>query len=168
MRHPVRDQEGRVFREVAVVEDEQELAAVDLALKTLDRVRHARREVPQVALPYIVDEGPALLVDGGDAALPAEHVGPLGFLVPMHLAHDVGAQPHVDARHGGRDRQLAHGGLPRPAAVLDAHVAVGERPLQVGHGAAVGRRRAQGEGLLALSGGVAGTDDVGALAVADR
>ena len=61
---PVRDQERRLLAEIAVVEDEQELAAV--ALQSLDRVGDAGREVPDVALADIVLEGVAFLVDGGD------------------------------------------------------------------------------------------------------
>ena len=44
----VRDQEGRILVEVAVVEDEQELATVPL--QSLERVEDAAREGPDLAL----------------------------------------------------------------------------------------------------------------------
>ena len=66
---PVGDQEGVVFGEAAVVEHQQEFAAV--RIEPLDRVRNARREVPEVADTDVVDEVAALLVDGGDARLPS-------------------------------------------------------------------------------------------------
>src|SRR5947209_1508702 len=53
MSEPVGDEEGLVLGEVAVVEDQQELAAL---LQPLDRVRDARWEVPQVSLANVVDE----------------------------------------------------------------------------------------------------------------
>ena len=58
VREPVGDQERLVLGEVAVVEDEQELAAL---LQPLDRVRDPGREVPEVARADVVDEVAALL-----------------------------------------------------------------------------------------------------------
>jgi hypothetical protein len=46
--------EGVILAEVAIVEDQQELTA--LALQALDRVRNARREIPEVPLADIVLE----------------------------------------------------------------------------------------------------------------
>ena len=97
---PVGERERVIFAEVAVVEDEQELAAV--ALKSLDRVRDAGREVPQVPFADIVLEGAAFLVDGGDPRPALEHEGPLGRLVPVQLADPAGLEPHVDQGKGLR------------------------------------------------------------------
>ena len=85
---PVAEQEGVVLGEAAIVEHQQELAAV--GAEPLDRVRDAFGEVPEVADADVVDELAALLVDRGDAGAAVEHVGPLGGLVPMQLAHAAG------------------------------------------------------------------------------
>src|SRR5207302_5560979 len=74
MGHPVAEQEGRLLGEVAVVEDKQKLAA--FGLESLDRVRDAGREVPQVALADVILEGATILVDGGNPRPALEHVGP--------------------------------------------------------------------------------------------
>src|SRR5208283_6181446 len=76
----VRDQEGRILVEVAVVEDEQELATVPL--ESLERVGNAAREVPDVALANIVLEGVTFPVDGGDPHPALEHEPPLVRNVP--------------------------------------------------------------------------------------
>ncbi len=68
MGEPIGEQEGLFLREVAVVEDEQELAPVPL--QSLDRVRDAGPEVPEVAFAYVILEGATALVGGGDAARP--------------------------------------------------------------------------------------------------
>jgi hypothetical protein len=44
---PVAEQEGIVFVEFTVVEDQEELAAI--RIETLDRMRNARCEIPEIA-----------------------------------------------------------------------------------------------------------------------
>ncbi len=153
MHEPVAEEERVVLAEGAVVEDQQELAAV--GTEALDRVRQARREIPQVADAEVVHEAAALGIDDGDARVAVEHVGPLGFLVPMHLADGAGVEAHVDAGHVGRHRQLAHGDLARPAAALQTHVRVGEREAQVRQDAGVGLRRNEEVGVLRIDGDIA-------------
>ena len=65
MGEPVGDRERAVLAEVAVVEDEEELATI--ALQALERVRDSGGEIPQVSLADVVLEGAALLIDGGDS-----------------------------------------------------------------------------------------------------
>ena len=55
-----------------------------------------------------------------------------------------------------------------PAALLQPHVAVGERPFQVRHRAVVGLRRAGGERLRGLPGRVGRAEDVRPVLAADR
>ena len=111
---PVAEQEGVVLVEIAVVEHQQKLGAV--GTETLDRMRDARREIPQVADADVVDEIAALRIDRGDARGAVEHVGPFGGLVPMQLAHAAGIEPHVDAGDVLGNAELAHRHLPGPAA----------------------------------------------------
>ena len=121
--------------------------------ETLDRMRDARREIPQVADADVVDEIAPLRIDRGDARGAVEHVGPFGGLVPMQLAHAAGIEPHVDAGDVLGNAELAHRHLPGPAARLQAHVGVVERKAQIRQRAVIGGRR---------------RDDVRVLAGADR
>jgi len=101
---------------VAVVKDEQELGAV--LAQALQGVGDAAGEVPQVALLEVVDEVAALVVEGRDADLAVEDVGPLGLLVPVQLADDAAVEAHVDAGQLDAGGQLAHRRLAGPAAFL--------------------------------------------------
>ncbi len=138
---------GIVLREAAVVEHQQELAAL---FQALDRMRDDRREVPQVALADVVDEGASLFVDGGDAGTPGEHVCPFGLLVPVHLTDTTGFQAHVDPGKFRGDRQLAHRHLARPATRDEAVARGGEGELEVRDRAVVGIGGGQQVGVLAL------------------
>jgi len=113
VREQVREQKGLVFRKTAVVEDQEEFAAV---VEALDRMRNYSREIPQIAGADIVDEGASLFVDGRNARMPGEHVGPFGLLVPMHLADAAGIESHIHAGELGCNRQLTHRHLARPGA----------------------------------------------------
>ena len=145
---PVADQEGVVFVEVAVVEHQQELAAV--RPEALDRMRNARREIPEIADAHVVDEVAPLRIDGGNARGAVEHVGPLRRLVPVQFAHAAGVEAHVHAGDGRRDAELAHGHLSRPPAGFQPHMRVGEREAQVRQRAVVGRRRDEQIGVLPI------------------
>ena len=92
---PVAQQESAVLVEVAVVEDQEELAPV--GIEPLDRMGNAAGKIPEIADADIVDEIPALRVDRGDAGRSIEHVGPFRLLVPVQLAHAARVQPHIDA-----------------------------------------------------------------------
>ena len=74
---PVAQQEGVVFVEIPVVENQQEFAAV--GTKTLDRMRNARWKIPEIADADVIDEVSSLRVDRGDAGGAVEHVGPFGL-----------------------------------------------------------------------------------------
>jgi len=54
VRHPVRDQESLEFIEIAIVEDQQKLAAV--RAQTLDRMWYSGWEEPEVALTDVIDK----------------------------------------------------------------------------------------------------------------
>jgi hypothetical protein len=149
MLEPVADQEGIVFVEVAIVEDQEEFTAV--GIEPLDRVRNARREVPEIADAHVINEIAAVRVDGGDAGGAVKHVGPLGGLVPMQLTHAAGIQAHVDAGDILGNAELARRHLPGPAAPFQPHMRVREGEAQVRQTAVVGRRRKEQVGVLPIS-----------------
>src|SRR5258708_23834011 len=109
---PVRDQEGIVFVEVAIVKDQKEFATV--RIETLDRVWNPRWEVPEIADPDIVDEVAPLRVDCGDAGAAVKHVRALPLLVPMQLAHAAGIEPHIATGSILNHAELARGHRPLP------------------------------------------------------
>jgi hypothetical protein len=111
----VGDQEGIIFVEVTVIEREKEFAAV--RIETLDRVRNACREIPEIGDAHIIDEIPPLRIDRGDAGGAVKHVGPFGLLVPMQLAHAAGVEPHVHARDGRSDAET-HASSPGVSSLL--------------------------------------------------
>jgi hypothetical protein len=102
--------------EIAVVEHQHEQAV--LAADALDRMAVPAREVPDVARAEIDDLGMALRIDGGDAALAADHVGPFRRVgVPVQFAHRAGSKRHQHAGELLRHRELHHRRLLGPAAV---------------------------------------------------
>jgi hypothetical protein len=147
--HPVREQEGRVLGEVAIVKDEEELSAI--GAETLQRVGVARWEVPQVALLEIVDEAATLGVEGGDADLAFENISPFGFLVPMELADDPFIESHVHTGQFFAGAELADGRLTCPATLLDADVGVGKGPAHVGDSTMIRAGRANKIRVLPFS-----------------
>ncbi len=164
-RQPVRELKRRVRVEVAVVVDEQHLAAV--VGEALDRMRDTGREVPDVTLAHVVLEGAPLRVDSGDPRPAGDHVGPLRLPVPVELADRAGLEPHVDGGELGGDGQLAGCRLPGPAAFAQASVTVGEGPLEVRQRAVIGRRGRDQIRRLRLASGVRRSKDRRALSVAD-
>jgi hypothetical protein len=119
--------------------------------QALDRMRDAGGEVPEVADTDIVDEVVARGVDGGDPRLAIQHVGPFRLLVPMQLARAAGVQAHVHAGDVLGDAELADRDLAGPAALLLAHMRVGEGIAQVLERAAVGPRRVQEARILPVA-----------------
>ena len=121
MLEPVAQQEGIVFVEIAVVEHQQEFAAV--GIEALDRVRNAatentrdrrRRRHRRNCCPW-----------GSMAVMRAravQHVGPFGRLVPMQLANAAGIQAHVHAGDILGDAEFPHGDLAGPAAGFLPHM----------------------------------------------
>src|SRR6476660_4413729 len=102
---PIGDEKGIVFVEIAIIEHQQKFTPV--RIESLDRMWNSRREIPQVADTYIVDEISAFRVDCGDARRPIEHVSPFGSLVPMQLAHAASIQAHVHAGNVLGNAELA-------------------------------------------------------------
>lgn len=113
---PVGQDKGRLLREVAVIENEEELSSV--LTKTLQRVRDTAGEVPQVALLQVVDEVAALIVESSDTDLTVKNVCPLGLLVPVKLTNDALVEPHVDASELNAGGKLTDGGLSSPSSFL--------------------------------------------------
>ena len=121
MREPVGDEKGAVLGEIAVVEDQDEFAAV--GPEALNRMRNAAGEEPEIALLDVGDDFARLGIDAGDAAHAVSDEGPFGGNMPVQLAHGARGQPHVDAGHRLGNREVAHRDLARPAcggmAVVD-------------------------------------------------
>src|ERR1700720_2473548 len=67
MRQPVRHQQGVEFGGFAIVEGEDEFSAI--RAETLQRMRQARRKVPQIALLHVRNRWAPLLVYDRDAAV---------------------------------------------------------------------------------------------------
>jgi len=74
MGEPIREQEGRIFRKVAIVEDEEELTAL---FQFLDGVGNASGNIPQVTDSDIIEEVVPDLINGADASASGEHRRPL-------------------------------------------------------------------------------------------
>src|SRR6202043_365733 len=95
VRDKIGHQERIELRCPSFIEGEDKFGAV--LADTLQRMRIAGRENPQLAL---VDIGHISLphrVEDGDAACAACHIGPFGKLVPVQFAYAAPRQPHVDA-----------------------------------------------------------------------
>jgi hypothetical protein len=152
---PIAKQKGIVFIELAVIEDQKEFAAI--RIETLDRMRHTRWEIPEVADADIIDESAPLRVDRRDARGAVEHVGPFGSLVPMQFANATGIQTHVHSGDVLGNPKFAHGDLTRPAAGLQPHMRVGKGKAQIGQRAVVGRWRNQYVRVLSVPYGIAWT-----------
>src|SRR5215472_17409767 len=75
VREKVGNQEGLVFVEVAIVEDQQELRP--LALESLERVWDAAGKVPDVTFAQIIQKGMTVLVDRSDPHPAFDHEAPL-------------------------------------------------------------------------------------------
>ena len=100
----VGDRKRAIFGEHSVWKCQQEFAAV--WRQTLDRMRNAGWEIPQIAGSDIGGEVMAVVVDRGDARVAGEHEGPLGFLVPMQFTHAAGIEPHIDAGDASSRRAI--------------------------------------------------------------
>jgi hypothetical protein len=64
---PLVQQESRILGEVAAVKHQQELGSI--LAQTLERVWVTRREIPQIALLQVVNEGTTISVECRDADL---------------------------------------------------------------------------------------------------
>ena len=152
MVQPVGQQERLELVEVAVVEDQQELAAI--LAQALNRVRYAAREQPEISFVHVFHERPALLIDCRDARAAGRHIGPLGAHMPVQFADAAGDQTHLHASHLLRQREVAHRHLASPAARLDAFVRHGKGILERRLAARIGLRRVHRIRLLRLQAGV--------------
>ena len=155
MLEPIGDQEGVVFVEVAVVENEKKFAAV--RVEPLNGMRDARREIPQIADPHVVDEISPLGIDGGDARSAVKHVGPFSLLVPVELADAAGVEAHLHTGDTRGNAEFASRHLTGPSTRRQSHVSIGEREAQVWQRAIIGGRRHKEVGVLPIPRDIAGT-----------
>jgi hypothetical protein len=113
---PIADAEGAELGEITIVEYEHEQAV--LGADALDRVAEPAREVPHIASSEVGDLRLTLRVDGGDAALALDHIGPFGCIgVPVQLAQPARDERHQHAGELFRDREFRDRCLLGPAAV---------------------------------------------------
>src|SRR5271167_673577 len=117
MADPVRDAEGTKLREVAVVENQNEVAR--LVAQRLDDMTMTARKIPDVARPKIIRLGTALRIDNGGAHRTLGDKRPLrGGGVPVQFAHDARLHAHRNSCDPFGYRQLGHS---RFFAVAAAH-----------------------------------------------
>lgn len=141
VRDPVVDVERRPRRvRVGAVKDQQELV---LLAHPLDGVRHAPREVPDVAEPQRLGLVAAVLVDCRHQHAAVVHEPPLRRAVPVRLADGALREVLLRGGHVVARREVRDGLLARPAARRDARLGLREAPFQVGHDAVVGGLLAQ-------------------------
>jgi len=93
---PIGDQEGVVLVKISVVEYQKEFTTV--RTETLDGMRNAGGEIPQISDTNVINEIPPLRIDCRDARAAIKHVGPFRSFVPVQFAHGSGIQPHIHAR----------------------------------------------------------------------
>jgi hypothetical protein len=85
------------------------------------------QEIPDIAGAEIDDLGLSLRIDGGDAAVSADHVGSFGGIgVPMQLAQSAGIERYLNPGKLVGDRELGDGYLLGSAAVADLRLGVVE------------------------------------------
>ena len=159
MLEPVAQQKRAVLVEVAIIEDEEEFAAV--GTETLDRMGNAAGEIPEIADADVVDKVTALRVDRRDAGRSGEHVCPFRLLVPVKLAHPARIQPHVHAGDCFRNAQLSRGDLPSPAAARLPNMRIGEGKPEIRQSSRIGCRRIEEIRILSFPGNIA-RDRIGA------
>src|SRR5205807_9761971 len=105
------------------VENEKKFAAV--RVEPLNGMRDARREIPQIADPNVVDEISPLGIDGGDARSAVKHVGPFSLLVPVELADAAGVEAHLHTGGTRGNAEFASRHLPGPSTRRQSHVSTG-------------------------------------------
>jgi len=113
---PIADAERAEFREIAVVEHQQELTI--LVADAFDRMTEPAREVPDIAGGKVDDLCLVLRVDRGDAALPLDHIGPFRRVsMPVQFAQPAGRELHQHAGKFFGNGKLGDRRLLRPPAV---------------------------------------------------
>lgn len=127
---PIGQDEGGLLRKATVIKNEKKFGTV--LTETLERMRYAAGEVPEIALLEVVDEVAAFVVKSSNANLSFKDVCPLGLLVPVKLTNNSLVKSHVDAGQLNASGQLANGSLSSPAALLNARVRVRKAPAHVG------------------------------------
>src|SRR5258708_34235941 len=84
MFEPIGDQEGVVFVEIAVVEYQKEFTTV--RTESLDGMRNAGGEIPQIADAHRINEIPPLRLDGREARTALNTVGPFRAVMTVEFA----------------------------------------------------------------------------------
>ena len=115
---PIGEAERAEFGEVAVVEDEDEVAG--FVAEALEHVAVAAGEVPDVARGEVVDAASALRIDDRGSHPATDDKRPFGGgRMPVELAHHPRLEPHRHAGDPLRDRQLLDRRLLAVAAAED-------------------------------------------------
>jgi hypothetical protein len=130
---PLVQEESRVLGEVATVKHQQELGSI--LTQTLERVWVTRREIPQITLLQVIDEGTAIGVEGCDADLAcAMSVANSGALPSILLAHRTEHMPtRLLCANGAHESRQALGACsrqqsPLTQAILELSSALSNHP----------------------------------------
>ncbi|MMZ60662.1 hypothetical protein D1872_227700 [compost metagenome] len=89
-------------------------------------MRNSGGKVPKVSHAYIGYKIPPVLIDRRDPGPAHQHDGPFRLLMPMQFPDAPRRKRHVHPGQRRRGRKLANGHLPRPAAVIQLHMRIGE------------------------------------------
>jgi hypothetical protein len=132
---PLVQEESRVLGEVATVKHQQELGSI--LTQTLKGVWVTRREIPQIALLQVIDEGTTIGVESCDADLAcAMSVANSGALLSIMLAHRTEHMPTrlLCASGAHESRQVlgacSHPQSPLTQAILGLSSALSNHPPQ--------------------------------------
>ena len=139
MRYPLRQQHGAILRKVPLIKDQKKLSSV--RTKSLNGMREAGWENPEIALADVADEHGAIWVHHRDTGIAVEYVSPFVGSVPVHFAIAACGQAHLDAGNilGRRKFALSH--LVGPSALLNPLLHQIERVPDGAYIAVVGGRR---------------------------
>ncbi|MNM98328.1 hypothetical protein D3C81_1108570 [compost metagenome] len=148
MCEPIRNGKCIEVREMAVIKDEQKLAAI---LQTLYGMGNTRWKIPQITGTNVGNKVMSVLIDCCYSGMTEQHIRPLCLLMPMQLANTAGCQAHINARKRGCDRQLAHRDFPGPSSLIQLHMGIGEGEPQIRNKPGIGNRRNQHIRILLVS-----------------
>src|SRR4029077_13619555 len=154
VRHPVGEKHGLVFREVAVIKDKQEFAAV--GSESLDRMGNARGKKPKLVLFDVGDKALSICINASDPRGAIKHECPLCSGVPMQFADPTRSEPHVHAGKTLGDCKFALSDFAGPATFMKALVCKRKGVLEGLHSAGIGREAAGRGGSCSVDGRISG------------
>jgi hypothetical protein len=102
LRQKISDAERVIFREISVIEDQDEVALP--GAESLNRMTIASGKVPDIACIERIDISRSVGMEDRGTARSGDDIGPLGRVrMPMQLANGARAQPNRDTGNAGRN-----------------------------------------------------------------